>query len=216
MVKIKNYIYFIRGAGGHYFLNRELNIKMSCDHLNEYTPNDSQNKIITVEQEKDVNYVLKFDDYEKMEGVYFYSTSHLSSCTNPKSLWKSNQIEVENFYCIICNNLECYIWCNLLWLSKKYLKEPKEYDEDFIGITNLSISNWSQEYKKYKKELLELKSFGKFYKEVNYDDYFFNTTEQEILEYSRKNLTIVKKFLDFCVPDNLLLNENLQYYEKLL
>ena len=41
-------------------------------------------------------------------------------------------------------------------------------------------------------------------------------TEQEILEYSRKNLTIVKKFLDFCVPDNLLLNENLQYYEKLL
>ena len=46
MVKIKNYIYFIRGAGGHYFLNRELNIKMSCDHLNEYTPSDSQNKII--------------------------------------------------------------------------------------------------------------------------------------------------------------------------
>jgi hypothetical protein len=216
MVKIKNYIYFIRGAGGHYFLNRELNIKMSCDHLNEYTPSDLQNKIITVEQEKDVNYVLKFDDYETMDEAYFYSTSHLSSCTNPKSLWKSNQIEVENFYCIICNNLECYIWCNLLWLSKKYLKEPKEYHEDFIGITNLSISNWSQEYKKYKKELLKLKSFGKFYKEVNYDDYFFNTTEQEILEYSNKNLKVVKKFLDFCVPDNLLLNKNLQYYEKLL
>jgi hypothetical protein len=239
MVKIKNYIYFIRGAGGHYFLERELNIKMKCDSLNEYTPSDSQNKVITVEQKKDIDGAsfedatitsctnpksiwFKYDDYEKNDATYFYSTSHLSSwrgnnsVTNPKSLWKSNQIEVENFYCIICNSLECYIWCNLLWLSKKYLKEPKEYNEDFIGIINLSISNWSEEYKRYKKGLLEVKSFGKFFKKINYDDYFFNTTEQEILEYSRKNLTIVKKFLDFCVPDNLLLNENLQYYEKLL
>ena len=36
MVEVENYIYFIAGSGGHFFLMRELKLDMSRDSLNEF------------------------------------------------------------------------------------------------------------------------------------------------------------------------------------
>ena len=179
MVKVENYIFFIIGSGGHFFLMRELKLDMTRDSLNEFTPEVSN--IVCVECEDDKKYI-NHDNF-------------VTSCTLPSLLWKKNEIEIKNFFCIVCNSLECYIWCNFLWLAKKYSKEPIEYESVFLTYTT-KYDGFKEQYEEYKKEISRIKTFGIKNKFIDYDEYFFTNADEQTIKYSINNINIMIKFLD--------------------
>ena len=199
MVKIKNYIYFIIGSGGHYYIQKNFNLKMNIDHTNEYTPNNVHD-IVCVECEDDKKYI-NYDIF-------------VTSCTHPSLLWKKNEIEIKNFFCIVCNSLECYIWCNFLWLAKKYSKEPIKYESNFITYTT-KYNGFKEQYEEYKKEISRIKTFGIKNKFIDYDEYFFTNADEQTIKYSINNINIMKKFCKM-IDDRKKIEYIINHYEKLL
>lgn len=198
MVKIKNYIYFIIGSGGHYYIQKNFNLKMNIDHTNEYTSNNHD--IICVECEDDKKYITY--------------NNFVTSCTHPSLLWTKNEIEIKNFFCIVCNSLECYIWCNFLWLAKKYSKEPIEYESDFITYTT-KYDGFKEQYEEYKNEVSRIKTFGIKNKFIDYDKYFFTNADEQTIKYSKNNINIMKKFCKM-IDDRKKIEYIINHYEKLL
>jgi len=190
MVEVENYIYFIAGSGGHFFLMRELKLDMSRDSLNEFLPEVSN--IVCVEVEEDLVNVKKH--------------SVITSCTNPCDIYLNEKIKVENLYSIICDDFNSYVWSHLLYLGKKYLKYPNEFEHEFDWINN--EHNFEKGYLDYKSKLKYLNTFAKNYFPYNYNTYFLNSQDKDLKYYHEQNIPLVKKIV--------MLLDNKKRFEKVI
>ena len=190
MVEVENYIYFIAGSCGHFFLMRELKLDMSRDSLNEFLPKVSN--IVCVEVEEDLVNVKKH--------------SVITSCTNPCDIYPNEKIKVENLYSIICDDFNSYVWSHLLYLAKKYLKYPDKFEHEFDWINN--EHNFLKGYFDYKSKLKYLNTFAKNYFPYNYNTYFLNSQDKDLKYYHEQNIPLVKKIV--------MLLDNKKRFEKVI
>ena len=94
----------------------------------------------------------------------------------------------------------------LLYLGKKYLKYPDEFEHEFDWINN--EHNFEKGYLDYKSKLKYLNTFAKNYFPYNYNTYFLNSQDKDLNYYHEQNIVLVKKIV--------MLLDNKKRFEKVI